>query len=187
VSKLAVEQDLACAREAFGLRSIVFRPHNVYGERQNLADPHRNVVGIFMRQALSGRPCTIFGDGRQRRAFSWIGDVAPLIARSVETPAAWDRTFNVGADEPVPVLELAGRVQRAVGVRTGVEHLPPRHELAEVFADHGRLREVFGQRPAVPLEEGLARMAAWARGVGIRPPRPVAPIELRRRLPESWA
>jgi UDP-glucose 4-epimerase len=187
VSKLAVEQDLACARETFGLRSIVFRPHNVYGDRQNLADPHRNVVGIFMRQALAGRACTIFGDGRQRRAFSWVGDVAPLIARSVETPAAWGRTFNIGADEPVPVLELAERVQRALGVRTGVEHLPARHELAEVFADHSRVREVFGFRSSVRLDEGLVRMARWARDVGIRPPRSVAPIEVRRGLPSAWA
>src|SRR5579862_5755431 len=54
VGKWAVEQELRISREVFGLRSIVFRPHNVYGERQNISDRYRNVVGIFMNQILRG-------------------------------------------------------------------------------------------------------------------------------------
>ena len=61
----------------FGLDYMIFRPHNVYGPRQNIGDRYRNVVGIFMNQILRGRPMTIFGDGTQTRAFSYIDDVAP--------------------------------------------------------------------------------------------------------------
>src|ERR1051326_177009 len=79
ISKYAAELDLAAAHEMFGLRYVIFRPHNVYGKHQNFADPYRNVLGIFMSQILRGEPLTIFGDGEQTRAFSHIDDVAPYI------------------------------------------------------------------------------------------------------------
>src|SRR6266536_2892022 len=75
IGKYAVELDLAAARRLFGLNSIIFRPHNVYGEGQNIGDPYRNVIGIFMNQVMRGQQMTIFGDGTQTRAFSYIDDV----------------------------------------------------------------------------------------------------------------
>ena len=96
VSKYAVELDLRSAHEMFDLNYIVFRPHNVYGEFQNIGDRYRNVIGIFMNQLMQGHPLTIFGDGTQTRAFSYINDVAPHIARSVEIPAAYNQVFNIG-------------------------------------------------------------------------------------------
>src|SRR5205814_2244237 len=62
IGKYAVELDLAAAQRMFGLDYTVFRPHNVYGELQNLADPYRNVIGIFMNQVMSDRPMTVFGE-----------------------------------------------------------------------------------------------------------------------------
>ena len=100
VSKLAVELDLKAAHEMFGLNSIIFRPHNVYGERQNIGDPYRNVVGIFMNQVMQGKKLTLFGDGMQTRAFSHIDDVAPVIAKSIEMKEAYNQIFNIGADTP---------------------------------------------------------------------------------------
>lgn len=71
IAKYAVERDPACAHEMFGLNSVIFRPHNVYGEYQNLGDKYRNVVGILMNQLMQGVPLSIFGDGKQTRAFSY--------------------------------------------------------------------------------------------------------------------
>ena len=82
IAKYAVEQELQISHNMFGLNYIIFRPHNVYGERQNIGDKYRNVLGIFMNQILQNKPLTIFGDGEQTRAFSYIGDVAPVIADS---------------------------------------------------------------------------------------------------------
>src|SRR6202165_4785471 len=78
IAKLAVEQELRVSREMFGLDYVIFRPHNVYGERQNIGDRYRNVVGIFMNQILRSEPMSIFGDGEQQRAFTHISDVAPI-------------------------------------------------------------------------------------------------------------
>src|SRR5690606_11109618 len=110
VAKFAVEMDLYAARHMFGLDYVVFRPHNVYGEYQNLGDRYRNVVGIFMNQLMQGNPLTIFGDGTQQRAFTYVGDIAPMIARAGFTEAAYGEVFNVGADQPYTVNELAGLV-----------------------------------------------------------------------------
>src|SRR5687768_6475667 len=116
VAKAAVEQELRISREVFGLRSIIFRPHNVYGERQNIGDRYRNVVGIFMNQILRGEPLTIFGDGTQTRAFTHVADVAPVIADAIGRPEAYDQTFNIGADHPFTINALGEAVSRAMGV-----------------------------------------------------------------------
>lgn len=186
VSKYAVELDLEAARRMFGLDYIVFRPHNVYGERQNIADTYRNVIGIFMNQVLRGRPMTIFGDGLQTRAFTHIGDVAPLIARSVFEERAYNRVFNVGADRPYTVLELARQVAAAFGVEPEVVHLDPRNEVVHAFADHEEAHKVFGEQPGTSLEAGIARMAAWVRARGAMTPTEFDHIEIRKNLPPSW-
>ena len=107
IAKLAVEQELRVCKEMFGLDYIIFRPHNVYGERQNIGDKYRNVVGIFMNQILQGKQMTVFGDGTQTRAFSYIGDLAPIMAEAIDTKAAYNQIFNIGADQPYTVNELA--------------------------------------------------------------------------------
>ena len=125
VAKYAVELDLKCAHEMFGLDYIIFRPHNVYGEYQNIGDRYRNVVGIFMNQLVQGQDLTVFGDGEQTRAFSYIDDVAPIIARSVTTKGAYNQVFNIGADQEHSVNELASAVMQAMKSDGKLVHLPP--------------------------------------------------------------
>jgi UDP-glucose 4-epimerase len=186
ISKYAFELDLRAAHEMFGLDYVVFRPHNVYGERQNIADRYRNVVGIFMNQALQGAPMTVFGDGLQTRAFSHVDDVAPLIARGPLVPAARNSVFNVGADTPYSVLELAREVSKSFGVEARVEHLPARNEVVHAFSDHGKARACFSPPAPIDLATGIGRMAAWVRARG--PSRPVtfSNIEVSKNLPPSW-
>jgi UDP-glucose 4-epimerase len=186
IAKYAVELDLAAARRLFGLDYIVFRPHNVYGERQNTGDRYRNVIGIFMNQILQGLPCTVFGDGEQQRAFTYISDVAPVIARSINNPAAYGEVFNIGADTPCTVNHLLGAVQRAMGKDTGVVHHEPREEVVHAFADHRKARDVLGYHPRVALEEGLARMARWVRKAGPRRVAAFGAVEVEKNLPNAW-
>jgi UDP-glucose 4-epimerase len=187
VSKYAVELDLAAAARMFDLDFTVFRPHNVYGERQNIADKYRNVIGIFMNAVLREQPMRVFGDGLQTRAFSHIADVAPIISRSVRVERARNEVFNIGADQPYTVLELAAKVADAFDVECKVEHEPPRNEVVHAYSDHTKLREVFDPPPAIDLDAGIERMAAWVKEHGAR--RPVefpGEIEIHRGLPRSW-
>lgn len=187
VSKYAVELDLECAYRMFGLPYIVFRPHNVYGERQNIADKYRNVIGIFMNQVMQEKPMTIFGDGLQTRAFSHIDDVAPIIARAPMVEEAYQQVFNVGADRPYTVLELAREIARVFSVSPNVKHLPARNEVEHAFSSHDKVRKIFNPPEPVPLGEGLQRMAAYVRAYG-----PMAPVEFKQdievpiNLPPSW-
>jgi UDP-glucose 4-epimerase len=186
IAKYAVEMELRACHELFGLTYVVFRPHNVYGPRQNIGDRYRNVVGIFMNQILQGLPMTIFGDGTQTRAFSYIDDVAPLIADAIDTPAAWNQTFNVGADQPCSLLQLATAVASAMGVAPVIDHLDSRHEVQHAHSSHDKARRVFGARPQTPLTDGLERMAAWVRVHGARTSVPFEGIEITRNLPAAW-
>ena len=186
IAKHAVELDLKAAKRMFGLNSITFRLHNVYGEKQNTGDKYRNVIGIFMNQIMQGAPCTIFGDGLQTRAFSHISDVAPIIARSIENPDAYNETFNIGADNAYSVNELAEIVQKQMDTRTGVIHVDARDEVIHAFCDHSRARRVLGYRAQVDLNEGVRRMAQWAKSIGSKKSKDFAHIEVPRYLPSSW-
>jgi UDP-glucose 4-epimerase len=171
----------------FGLNHVIFRPHNVYGERQNIGDRYRNVVGIFMNQLLSGEPMTIFGDGEQQRAFTHVRDVAPLIAESVDVEAARNQVFNVGADVPFTVNELAKVIAGAMEMEFKVRHLPLRNEVKSAFSDHSKSERVFGRRSVTSLEEGVRSMAQWVKANGARTSGVFKGIEIMRNLPPSWA
>lgn len=181
IAKLAVERELRISYDMFGLPYIVFRPHSVYGERQNLGDRYRNVIGIFMNQAMRGLPFTVFGSGEQSRAFSHIADVTPAIARSIERTQHLGQTFNIGADTPCSILDLASAVAQAMGVDLTIRHLPARFEVELAYADHTKARHAFGDlMPGVGLEDGLRRMASWA--IGAVPIKPAASVDITARV-----
>ncbi len=186
VSKYAVELDLRAAHEMFDLNYVVFRPHNVYGENQNIGDKYRNVIGIFMNQIMQGKKLTIFGDGTQTRAFSYIDDVAIPIARCVTIPAAQNQVFNIGADKPYTVNELATVVCKEFGVEPDINHLTARNEVLHAYSDHQKAHSVFGEPTGITLQEGISRMAAWARKTGARQGQEFENIEITEKLPDGW-
>jgi UDP-glucose 4-epimerase len=186
VSKYAVEMDLRAAHEMFGLNYVVFRPHNVYGENQNIGDKYRNVIGIFMNQIMQGKQLTIFGDGTQTRAFSYIDDVAIPIAKCVDIKEAYNEVFNVGADKPYSVNDLATVVCKEFGVEPNINYLSARNEVLHAYSDHTKAHRVFGDPTGIDLQEGIARMAAWAKRVGARQGQEFENIEITEKLPDGW-
>jgi UDP-glucose 4-epimerase len=187
IAKFAVEQELRASHEMFGLDYSIFRPHNVYGERQNVGDRYRNVVGIFMNQLLQGEPFTIFGDGEQERAFTHIDDVAPVIADAVDVPGARNEVFNVGADVPFTVNQLARMVAEAMGREPNINYLDARNEVKIAFSDHTKADRVFGGQPKTSLEDGVRAMAQWVIKHGARTSGVFEGIEIEKNLPASWA
>ena len=186
IAKYAVEQELIASKRLFDLDYTIFRPHNVYGELQNIGDKYRNVIGIFMNKIMFGEPLFIFGDGEQTRAFTHIADVAPHIARSVDIPETACEAFNVGSDKHVSVNELADLVMTAMGKEVPVQYLREREEVKHAYCTHEKFHKVFGKTSQVPLPEGLGRMAAWAKSVGPRASKLFDDIEIRKNLPEGW-
>ena len=189
ISKYAVELDLKSAHEMFGLNYIIFRPHNVYGEYQNIGDRYRNVIGIFMNQLMQGESLTIFGDGTQTRAFSYIDDVGPHIAKSVLMPEAYNQVFNIGGDKKYSVNELSTTIMRVLKKEQPIRFLEARNEVLHAYSDHTKAKRVFGikENEFVNLETGISKMAEWALKAGPRKTPKFTMIEIHDKLPSIWA
>lgn len=186
IAKLAVEQELKVTHDMFGLNYVTFRPHNVYGEYQNLGDKYRNVVGIFMNQILQNKPLTIFGDGSQTRAFSYIGDIAPLMANSVNIPKAYQQIINIGADQQYSIIQLAEAVMKVLNYHGKIRYLEARKEVTHAYADHSKANHVFGKIPKTSLADGLEKMADWAIKTGVSKSQRFGNIEIMEKLPPFW-
>ena len=186
IAKWSVEQDLMAAQSLFGLPYVVFRPHNVFGERQNIGDKYRNVVGIFMNQVLLGKPLTIFGDGTQTRPFTYIHDIVPTIISAIERPEAHNQVFNIGSDREVTLNELAQHIADVVGVEPQITYLDARHEVKHVNSSHDKLRQFLPVPDETPLRDALANMFAWVQTHGSRTSADFDPIEIMQKLPPSW-
>ena len=186
ISKYAVELDLAAAHRLFGLDSVVFRPHNVYGERQNIGDRYRNVIGIFMSQLMRGEPLTVFGDGEQQRAFSHISDVAPVMVSALLSKNCRNEVFNVGASTPYTVNQLIREIAGAFGVEPRVTYLPARNEVKVAYSSHDKIRNAVPCSDPLPLGEGIRRMADWARAHGPRKGDVFSSVEVWDNMPPFW-
>lgn len=186
IAKYAVEMDLESAREMFGLTYTIFRPHNVYGEKQNYGDAYRNVIGIFINSILKNEPMTIFGDGKQTRAFTYIDDIVPYIAKAVSVKAARNEVFNIGADKVYTILELSKKIAKAMGVKPKIKFLPPRNEVVHVFSGHAKFKDAFSPVKETDLDIGIKKMINWVKSIGPREGKKFKNIELLKNMPPSW-
>lgn len=186
ISKYAVELDLKAAYELFNLKYSIFRPHNVYGERQNIFDPFRNVIGIFMKCLLENKPMPVFGDGSQKRAFTYINDVAFYIANCINLKDTENEVFNIGHDTPYSIIDLAHLVAKTMKVKAKIIFLPERKEVKYAFADHQKLKKVFNIKYTVPLEKGLNNMVQWLKKIKVKKISNLLTLEIPYNLPSSW-
>jgi UDP-glucose 4-epimerase len=109
-----------------------------------------------------------------------------VIARSPLVQAAYGEVFNVGADTAHTVLDLAREVAGAFGAEPNVKHLAAREEVVHAFASHAKAASVFGTASAIPLRDGIRRMAEWVRASGPRDPVEFKSVEVTRNMPASW-
>lgn len=165
IAKLAVELDLNAAYNLFKMPFVIFRPHNVYGERQNFLDGYRNVVSIFISKCCQGMPLPIFGDGNQQRAFTYIDDVSSIIAESGPEQMYHGRILNIGSQQLYSVNDLAKIISRICGRELKTKSLPPRMEAEIAHASSNKLIQLIGSRPIISLEDGLKKTIDWYRSL----------------------
>jgi len=163
VAKYAVEVDLELARQQFGLKYNIVRPHNVLGVYQNIWDRYRNVIGIFIRKTLNGQSILVYGDGEQTRAFS---DIRYYMDPFDKLLTDYDgETFNIGADKYFSLNEVANAVQRIgkkYGYEVPIEHGEPRHEVKHAYCDHTKAKTVLEFRDETNLDELIESVFVWA-------------------------
>jgi len=186
VAKHATELDLKAANKMFGLNYIIFRPHNVYGPKQNMIDKHRNVIAIFMNSVLSGKPIKIFGDGNQRRSFTYIDDISDIIANSINNPKLYNDVFNIGAEKEYSLNELADIINTISGKKNPIEHVEYRYEVKDAFCSSAKIKSVLGDLKETTIEDGIMRMWEWAKTQDIKEPVYFSNIEIVKNLPKSW-
>jgi len=145
---------------------VIVRPHNVFGPGQRLNDRFRNVFGIWMNQILRGEPLTIFGDGSQVRAFSYIEDCLPAFLACMDCPPGL--IFNVGSDVDITVNTACELTRLAMGVPNfPKQYLDDRHaEVRLAYSDHSLAKSILGLKEEIGVEEGVRRMAEWAKSKG---------------------
>ncbi len=161
IAKMACERDIQIAGEQHGLDWCIIRPHNVYGEKQNIWDKYRNVLGIWMNKHLNGQPITLFGDGTQRRAFSYIGDsVEPLWKAGVDERAS-KQIINLGGITNVSIGEAADTLIEVMGGGKIVK-LEKRHEVHSAYSTYRKSVELLDFEHKTNLNDGLTKMWEWA-------------------------
>ncbi len=176
VSKASMEHITEILSEVHNFKFTIIRPHNVYGIRQNIADPYRNVVGIFINLLLQKKPYYIYGDGEQKRAFTYIDDFTPYITRAGFDDNVNGEIINVGPREEVSINELSDTLLKIFypdGVPAGLEpiHLPDRpKEVKEAFCTTEKAERLLGYKTSISFEEGLRKMVAWAKELGPQEP-----------------
>ena len=137
ISKYACEMDIQCAGEMHGLDWCIIRPHNVYGKKQNIWDKYRNVLGIWMYQKLNNKPLTIYGDGEQTRAFSYIDDCLEPMWKAAILPEASNEIINLGGIQGCSINKAMESFQKSI--------------------------DILGYKETTTLKEGLSEMWEWAK------------------------
>jgi len=132
VAKFACEMDLKIAKEQHGLDYCILRPHNVYGPNQNIWDKYRNVLGIWMNSHLNGKPIFVFGDGEQKRAFSYIEDCLEPFWAAGTDPVASAQIINLGGKIERSINDAANVLIKVMGGGE-IEHLEARHEVKDAW------------------------------------------------------
>lgn len=186
VSKLAAEETLKIMARVHEYEYVIARPHNVYGSRQNMTDPYRNVVTIFMNALLKKKPYYIYGDGNQRRCFSYIDDVIDALYQCAFAPVS-GMIFNIGADKDYSLNELSQCIQNVSGI-----HIPPYYieerpqEVKLAISDHTQAKKYLSYKDRVSLTYGIQKTWEYALGVGAQHSI-FTEIELpNSKMPSNW-
>jgi UDP-glucose 4-epimerase len=162
VAKYGCEMDIQIAGEQHGLDWCIIRPHNVYGIKQNIWDKYRNVLGIWMYQHLNGESMTIFGDGEQTRAFSYIDDIVEPLWNSAIRPEASKEIINLGGVEEWSINDANNILKKIIGSGE-VIYKEGRHEVKHSIPTFQKSIDILGFEHKTQFENGLYDMWKWAK------------------------
>ncbi|MBI4119962.1 MAG: NAD-dependent epimerase/dehydratase family protein [Parcubacteria group bacterium] len=193
VAKAAMESVTRIMSTVYGFKYVIIRPHNVYGPRQNLSDPYRNVVGIFINRLGQGKNFYIYGDGLQQRAFSYISDVTTAMVKAAFSKKCQNNTINVGSNENVTLNHLKDIILKEffgkkAPPQFNPEYLPSRpQEVKLAYSSHETMRKLLGNIKQTSLETGLKKTIAWAKTLGPQKFKYLDSLELEHKhIPQTW-
>lgn len=185
VAKYACEMDIGIAGEQHGLDWCVIRPHNVYGIHQNIWDKYRNVIGIWMYQYLNKKPFTIFGDGEQKRAFSYVDDCLRPLWEAAVADKASKEIINLGGIQSV-TINKANEILRDVIGGGEVEYLEARHEVKHAIPTYKKSMNILEFEHTTDIETGIEKMWNWVKKQPRRNQKEWDNFEVQKQLYSFW-
>lgn len=185
VAKLAAEMDIKIASQQHNLDYCIIRPHNVYGIKQNIWDKYRNVLGIWIYQILNKKPITIYGDGEQSRAFTYIDDILEPLWNAAILEKSKNQIVNLGGKNNI-TLNDASEILFKITNEGTKQYLEKRHEVKHAWCTVDKSIEILNYKENTNLENGLTKMWNWAK---LQPNRKVKEwnkFELNKNLYSYW-
>jgi len=186
-AKAYCERMLEIFAEVYGLRYTILRPHNVYGPRQNVTDPFRNVLGIWINRILRDKPPIIYGDGQQTRAFSYISDVTSPLANAGLFKKADGHIINLGSDKVVSINEACQIVLEVMNSNKKPIHVKERPgEVKHAHCTVEKSERLLNYKTKHTLREGVTKMVDWVKEIGPQKPTYKLPLEITKNAPQMW-
>jgi UDP-glucose 4-epimerase len=193
-SKMWMEGITKVLSNVYGFKYTIIRPHNVYGERQNLSDPYRNVIGIFINRLLKGKGFYIYGDGKQERAFSYIDDVKEAMVKAVFSEKCDGKIINIGGEKNITLNELADIVLKSFFDGKIPSKLKPKYlearpqEVKYAYSNHDEAKKLVDFEEKTSIEEGIKKMIDWAKKIGKQEFVYLDKMDLENKLiPKTWS
>lgn len=192
VTKAAMEDATMILSKVHGFAYTIIRPHNVYGPRQNMSDPYRNVVAIFLNMLLHKKPYYIYGKGDQKRAFTYIDDLVPYIIKAGNSKLSDGEAINIGPDNEYSINELSKYILSSwfgeiIPSTYKPHYLPLRPlEVVDAYCTNAKAQKLLNYKTSVPLKLGILKTIEWVKTKG---PQPFAyiPLELQHStIPATW-
>ncbi len=194
ISKAAMERITEILSIVNGFKYVIIRPHNVYGPGQNLADPYRNVVAIFINCLMNNKNFFIYGDGEQKRAFSYIDDFTLYIIKAAYLDKAEGEIFNIGPIDEITINQLSQFVLHAffpdgkIPDKLKPQYVPFRPlEVKNAWCTVEKAKSILGYRTSFTIKEGIEKMIEWARKKGPQSFHYLEDLEIKNeKTPSTW-
>ncbi len=189
IAKYAAELLVKNVADTHGFEYVIAVPHNIIGPKQKYDDPYRNVASIMINRMLQGKQPIVYGDGGQKRCFSFVQDcVDPLIKMGLQ-PGLSGEVINIGPDEEyVSILELARMIADLLDFDLDPIFVPDRpREVRYATCSADKARQLLDYQTKVSLRDGLQSIIEWVRANGTKPFEYHLPIEIDSPLvPNTW-
>lgn len=195
ITKSAMEEATKVLSEVHGFAYTIVRPHNVYGPKQNLSDPYRNVIGIFINCLLQNKRYYMYGNGDQKRAFTYIDDFTPYIVKCGFSEKCNGETINIGPSKEYTINQVSQIILKSFFPDGKIlpslkpKYLPLRpKEVMEAYCTNDKAKELLGYKTSVSIEEGIGKMIDWAKKIGPQKFKYLNQLEIENRhVPKTWS
>ena len=189
VAKVAGENILKLLADLNGMEWNIAVPHNIVGPNQKYDDPFRNVLSIFINRNLQNKPALIYGDGKQKRCFSYIDDIIYCLEKIALDKNINKEIINIGPDEEdVTISELAEMVANEIGFNGKPLHLSDRpKEVRFATCSANKSRKLLNYKTKTSLKEAIKKTTGFIKKSGTKPFKYYLPIEIiNDKTPEAW-